>query len=140
MLCHRKSPGRHWSPLPVGTDPKLRVDFVFGNDLALQKVAVQQVVVHGLRDDFGDGRRLEFDEAVVFRLASLDHNETMTKTGRREINIPFCFSIISPLLPRRTERSMLSFGPQRNREALGQGIEHHDLQSKRKSQRMFVAS
>ena len=49
----------------VGTLPDLGVQLLRGNKLALQDVAVHQVVVHGLGDDLGDGGGGEFNEGVV---------------------------------------------------------------------------
>jgi len=45
--------------------------FVLWDDLASQNMSHQQVVVHRLRNDLGDGRRLELDESIVLRLACL---------------------------------------------------------------------
>lgn len=54
------------TPLPVRPDPKFRMDLVLGDHLARQDVPHEQVVVHCICDDLGDGRRVEFNEGVVF--------------------------------------------------------------------------
>lgn len=66
VLRPSKTVCRDASPLAVGADPKLWVDIVLGDELAAHDVSHQQVVVHGLCHDLGDGRGVEFDESVVF--------------------------------------------------------------------------
>jgi hypothetical protein len=63
--------GRDGPPLSVGTDPEVGVDLVVGDDFAAKDVAEEEVVVHRLRDDLGDGEGGEEEEGVVFRLSSL---------------------------------------------------------------------
>ena len=58
-------------PLPVRPNPELGMDLVFGDDLACQDVAHEEVVVHRVGDDSGDGGRIELDEGVMLGLAGL---------------------------------------------------------------------
>ena len=53
------------TPLPVRTDPELRVYFVFGDHLARQDMPHEQVVVHCVCNDLGDGRGVELNEGIV---------------------------------------------------------------------------
>lgn len=53
------------SPFLVRAYPQFRVDLILGYDFARQNVSHEQVVVHRLRNNFCDRRRLEFDESVV---------------------------------------------------------------------------
>ena len=62
---------RYTAPFPVRSHPELRVHLVLRDELACEDVARQQVVVHGLRDDFRDRRGVELDERVVFRFPRL---------------------------------------------------------------------
>ena len=45
--------------------------FLLGYHLAPQDVAHEEVVVHRVGDDLGDGGRVEFDEAVVLGFTGL---------------------------------------------------------------------
>ena len=54
------------SPFSVRTDPELGMYFVLRNNLAREDVPHEKIVVHGLRNNFSDFRRIEFNEAVVF--------------------------------------------------------------------------
>ena len=58
-------------PLPVRAYPQLGVHLVLRDNLAREDVAHEQVVVHRLRDDLCDRRRVELNEAVVLRLSGL---------------------------------------------------------------------
>lgn len=40
------------------------------HELALENVAVHQIVIHGLRNDLGDRGRSKFDESVMLGAAS----------------------------------------------------------------------
>ena len=59
------------SPLPVRTDPEFGMHFILGYHLARQNVAHEQVVVHGLCDNFRHRGRVELDERIVFRTTGL---------------------------------------------------------------------
>lgn len=54
------------SPFPVRTDPEFRMYLILRDDLASENVSHKEVVVHGLRDDFSNLRRVELNEGVVF--------------------------------------------------------------------------
>ena len=71
MLEFVDAHGRDSSVLPVRADPELGVDLVLGDHLAAEDVAHEEVVVHGLSDDLGDRRGVEFEEGVVLRFAGL---------------------------------------------------------------------
>lgn len=91
MLHTRNAVGRYDSPLPIRTDPERRMDFLLRDYLTLKNVAHEQVVVHRLRNDLGDCRRVKFDEAVVFRAAGLvEKDQRPMSVCGINAHLPFC--------------------------------------------------
>jgi hypothetical protein len=82
---------RNGSPLPVSSNPQLGVNFVLGYQFALHDVAVQEVVVHCLCDDFGNCLGVELDESVVFLFSSLESRiMRMDRERERKTGTPSC--------------------------------------------------
>ena len=55
----------HLPPPSVRPNPKIGMDLVLWNDLALQEMTHDQIVVHRFADNLRDRGRVEFDEPVV---------------------------------------------------------------------------
>lgn len=100
MLRLREAIRGHDAPLAIRTDPKLRVHFVFRDDLAGQDVAHEQIIVHRLRDDLRDLRRRKLDESVVFRPASL---YAIFFFSTRRTKLDAVREQTHPLVPRKAE-------------------------------------
>ena len=58
-------------PSSVRPNPKIGMDFVLGNDLALQEMSHDQIVIHRFADNLRNRGRVEFDETVVLRSTGL---------------------------------------------------------------------
>ena len=71
MRNTRNTIARNGPPLPVRPNPELRVHLVLRDHLACEDMAHEEIVVHRVSDNPGDGGRIEFDETVVLRLAGL---------------------------------------------------------------------
>ena len=66
MRNTRNTIARNGPPLPIRSNPELRVHLVLRDHLACEDMAHEEIVVHRLGDDLGNGRRVELNEAVVF--------------------------------------------------------------------------
>lgn len=62
---------RHLPPLPVRTNPQIRMHLLLRQQLALEDMAVDEVVVHRLGDDGGDRNRLELEKGIMLGCAGL---------------------------------------------------------------------
>lgn len=66
VFSEGKTGAWNYSPFTVSTDPEFRMDLVLGDEFTPEDVAHEEVVVHGVCDDLGDRRGVEFDVAKVF--------------------------------------------------------------------------
>ena len=94
----------YWPPLSVRADPELGMHLVLGNYLAREDMAHEEVVVHSLRYDLRDRRRVELEERIMLRLASLQrpvlsthdiHSTGVVRTfllrdSRSRVTVPNC--------------------------------------------------